>query len=608
MTQYGQPPGYGPPSAGQTQYGAPLSQGYGAPPYGAVSGPVIPPAPPTKKKPPVLLFVGIGVGVLFLGGIGAGVAVWKMRQKPVALPVEARMLPPTTLEIGTQLIEATREKDERVREAYLAAELGSEMCRMGARNPAEQLEALPNATPREAKELFFDKRKIEDIRSLLECGDILAESLDSPYQTGLSYEEDEKTKHKVAVGHFRLTELPAKYGFTRYSYNGLPGFCRTQEEDPDAKPGDFIENKGNECREKTPGAFAHGTTWFLGSRVALEGMARSVKRPKEELNARLSALQDAAKETEGLPVVRISAAPKSSKDFFTAPCWVGAVHSAAGLLEFMDGCFPAKQVERQLEEIDSKIKAAAFETDGDPQKAGAFHGNIIFVARDKDAAKDVEKDVNEVVSDWKAHVDDNEAKLINKSQQNAYSARTRKFAAVADTYFKALKNMKVKRDGRTIRISFREELSAADQEGLEDADRKTVANRQAVAEILFAIQTNKPIPEAPLAKLVGPSWAKYLTNPKASRAALEKHPLPTDECKTLAKRLAPFDSGDFTSSEAKIAFLQHRYASCNTRPPEVDDVQRSCLLTFKTAGDYERCIEPTSLGEPPASEYGDKRK
>lgn len=610
MTQYGQPThrsSFPPPaSAGHTQYGPPLHH---APSYGPVSGPIIPPAPPTAKKPPVMLMAGIGAGLILVLGIGGSVAVWKMRQKPVALPVDAKMLPSTTTEVGTQLIEATRETDERVREAYLAAELGSEMCRMGARNPAEQLESLPHASPREAKDFFFNKTKIDETRSLLECGDLLAESLDSPYQAGITYEEDEKTKHRVAVGHFRLTDLPTKYGFTKYSFMGVPGFCRTQDEDRNAKPGELVANKGYECREKTPGGFANGTTWFLGNRTALEGMAKSVKRPKEDLNARLLALKDAASQTEGLPVVRLSANPKSAKEFFSAPCWVGASHSAAPLFEFLEGCFPAKQVESQLAEIDSKIKAAAFETDGDPQKAEAFHGNIIFVARDNDGAKDVEKDVKEIVSDWKAHVDNNEAKLINKSQENAYSARTRKFAAVADTYFKALKNMKVSRDGRTVRISFREKLSALDKSALEDADHKTVANRQAVAEIIFAIQGNKPIPEAPLGKLVGPSWAKYLVSPPfAGATALPKKPMPYEECTKLSRRLGSFSSSDFTSSEAKIAFLQHRFASCSSRPPEVDDFQRSCLVTFKTAGDYERCVQTTSFGEPPASEFGDKKK
>jgi hypothetical protein len=44
-----------------------------------------------------------------------------------------------------------------------------------------------------------------------------------------------------------------------------------------------------------------------------------------------------------------------------------------------------------VREIDSKIKAAAFEMDGDHQKAKAFHGNIVFVARDDRGANDVER-------------------------------------------------------------------------------------------------------------------------------------------------------------------------------------------------------------------------
>jgi hypothetical protein len=89
-------------------------------------------------------------------------------------------------------------------------------------------------------------------------------------------------------------------------------------------------------------------------------------------------------------------------------------------------------VKKTLEEVDSKIKAAAYEMDADHQKAKAFHGNLVFVAKDDREAKDVERDIEEVVAEWSAHIDSNEARLINDSRELARTSRQKKFGAVAD--------------------------------------------------------------------------------------------------------------------------------------------------------------------------------
>ena len=83
------------------------------------------------------------------------------------------------------------------------------------------------------------------------------------------------------------------------------------------KIGDAVTTKDGECKETSHAAFlGDNNTWFLGDRLALEGMAKTVAKPREDLSASVLALKDAAAETEGLPVVRLAGNPKTSKDFF----------------------------------------------------------------------------------------------------------------------------------------------------------------------------------------------------------------------------------------------------------------------------------------------------
>lgn len=604
MTQPSYPAfGGGAPSG---PYGHP---GYPTPSYPPVAGPSIPPNPHRPKRsvlPIVLAAVG---GVVVLGAIGGGVAAYALRSKSVALPVEARMLPPQTSEVATQLIEATREPDEEVRRAYLAAELGAELCRPGAENPARRLEAIGAGSPRAAKELFFDDKKLEKMGELLSCGSLLGASLASPYQAVVAFEDGTK-RQRVAVGHFNFTDLPETHGFEPQSFEGVPGFCRTAGEE---RPFGLAARSGPGCDAADYGAFRQETTWFLGTRAALDTMAVAVKRPKEELNTRLASLKEAAAQTDGLPIVRIEAEPKTSRDFFMSPCLFGASHSAAPFKEFLEGCFPKEGLARQIEEVDSKIKAAAYEMDADPQKAGAFVGSIVFVARDRDGAKDVERDVRDIVMDWKLHLELNDAALVVDSRANAFTTRQKKFAAIADVFFEALKTAKVSRKGRSIKIAFEKALSEGDKAALEDADRSTAEKRRAVAGILDALGAKKPIPEASLSTLVGPAWAHYLLDPAAKSAASSRRPMTADECLRVKGKVARYSLGDRAfagSPAARSMLLEHKYATCFARPPMVDSAQRACLEDFRTPAEYAGCAPSaiTSDDEPSESEFGDRAK
>lgn len=600
---YGSPYGPGPGS---------LRDGGSVPPY-SMNG-SIPPNPHRPQRSPLPFILGGAGAFLFLVAAGGGVALWTLRSKSVALPVDAKMLPAQTSGVSTQLIEATREPDEHVKRAYVAAELGAEVCRPGQQNPARRIEGIGGGSTRAAKDLFFKKSSIDEMRALLECGAVLEGSLESPYQAVITVDTEKKGLQHIAVGHFSISDLPRKGGFTPFSYRGVAGFCRTQGDDRAAGLfGTVATSPPGTCDETSFGGFAQGTTWFLGNRAALETMAGSVKNPKEDLNVRLAALKDAASATQGLPVVRIQAQPKSSREFFLAPCLFGASHSAVPFTQFMEGCFPAIGQERSLEAIDAKIKAAAYETDGDLAKAKAFQGNIIFVARDDESAVQVEREVKDVVADWRIHVEDNDDKLIVQSNEFAVTAGQKKFAAVADDYFKALKGAKVSRKGRTVRIAFREALSKADLAALDEAESSTVEKRRATADILDAIQAKRPVPQPALAKLVGAQWATFLTGPAPFEAPPSiRAPMSADECHRLQARVAPFSTSSFFSTDARLMFFSHKFANCATHPPEVDNAQRACLAAFKTADEYARCagadlgatIPP---GQPPESLFGERR-
>jgi hypothetical protein len=448
------------------------------------------------------------------------------------LPVDAKQLPSNTTVLEAETVEGARETDPRLRDVFTAAELGAEICREGAIDPAHELEVLSLLGASSAKK-FFKADNLEQVRLLMECGAVLGQSLETQFQTAIGFVDDSGAKAEVDVLQLKLTDLPPKYGLTKRSFGALDGFCRTS--DP-AKPGVTVE-----CTTHSEAALKQGNSWFIGKRGELDQISKTIATPRAELSTQLAALNDAANELEGLSSSRIEAQLTTAKPFLAAPCAWGAFQSAGKTDEFLQGCFPTSD-EKTIQDIDAKLRAAAFEIEPDVLKQNAVHGGVVLVARDDDSAKIVEKDANDLVVDWKAQLENNDAKLAKQAKANPVSLRQRSWAIIVDNFSRALQKTKVTRAGRVVKMQFNEPLAADDVRDLTEARKDATDQRGAVADILAAIQGKQAVPVAALTKLVGPQWATYLVaestwDPKnlppectAKKPAGKKAPPPDPRC------------------------------------------------------------------------------
>lgn len=437
----------------------------------------------------------------FLACASAGSLGCKSKaEAPWKLPIDAKQLPSTTSVIEAELIEGMRETDAHLKSTYTSAELGAEVCREGSSDPAHELELLGIFGHASAKH-FFTPANLANVQSLLECGSVLANGLDASFQTAVHFTDDAGKKAEIDVLKLKIDEFPAKYGLTKRSFGTHEGFCRTL--DP-AKPTVTIE-----CGPTSEAAIKEGSTWFLGQRGELDGVARLLSAPKSELSTQVAALNDAANEIEGLSTLRIESQLTTSKPFLSAPCAWGGFQTAGNANDFIQGCFPSSD-DKIIQDIDAKLRAAAFEIEADVVKAGGVHGGIVLVARDDDGAKVIEKDANDLVTDWKSQLENNEAKLVKQAKTNAISLRQKSWAIIVDNFSRALQKTKVARSGRVVKMRFNEALADDDKRDLVEAQKETADVRGAVADILTAIEAKQPVPVAPLTKLVGAPWATYL--------------------------------------------------------------------------------------------------
>jgi hypothetical protein len=443
-----------------------------------------------------IALAALGCGLLILGSTACskknGTSAWK-------LPVDAKQLPGTTTILDAEQIDGTRETDDHVKKIFTAAELGSEICRIHASDPARTLKRLNDS---DSARKFFTAANIADVQSIMQCGELLGGNLAGSFQTAIQFTDDSSTKQDVGIISLNMTDIPTADGFSKHAFSGLNGFCRTTDTSKPNAP-------TTDCGPNSDAALSQGNSWFFGSRTALETVAKTITAPKPDLSTQVAALNDGANAVEGLPSSRISADVASAKPFLSAPCSWGAAQSAGSFTDFMSACFPSTE-QKLIDEIDTKIRAAAFEIDDSVLKAGGVHGNVVLVARDDDSAKIVEKDLNDFETDWKSSLQNNEAKIIKQAKNDPSSREEKKWAIIVDNFTKALEGAKVVRDGRTVRLGFNEALDASDKTDLTDNESKSAARQTAVADLLDAVAQKKPVPLASLTQIVGAPWANYL--------------------------------------------------------------------------------------------------
>src|ERR1700722_9367549 len=211
-------------------------------------------------------FAGIA---LLLGSAGchksAADAPWK-------LPIDAKQLPGTTTLVEAEVIDGTRETDDHVKQIFTAAELGSEICRVHSSDPAHDLEMMSSLGAGNAKR-FFKPAALADVQSLMQCGGLLQQTLDGAFQTATEFTDDSNAKQLVGIINLKATEIPTTYGFSKHSFGSIDGFCHTTDV---SKP----NGATTACTATSDAALKQGSSWFFGSRAALDSVAKAVSAPK----------------------------------------------------------------------------------------------------------------------------------------------------------------------------------------------------------------------------------------------------------------------------------------------------------------------------------------
>ncbi len=483
-----------------------------------------------------------------------------------------------------------------VRDAFLTSDLARHVCGAGS-DFAERLLRLKSGGSRSPDDALtlFDPKTIEGRRASLQCGQSLLGALAKPSFTELVFHDgDEKKFLSVEMLRLDVEELPAKFGFAKHTFSGMGGYClvNPKKTEPDlewsgsaASSGkDGKDGKDGECGEESLAAFHEGPTWFFGKRNAIDAFARSYSKPKKELTTTVENLQLAFDSGEGLAVRRADARAKASSSLLKLPCSVAAFDSGAGS-KFVEECMP-KSVEKNASSIDSKVRAVTYELAAPIHEADGIRFNMFFVARDNDAAKDVESELKDATRDWKSAVENDDGKLSKLVREAPKQLGQRKWAVAIDPFLRAIRGAKIARNGRVVELRLAEKFSSSEKKEMTEVMDKTSEDSQAVAAITQAMVKGQPVPEASLAALVGADWASHVLAPRAT----EK------DCLALREKMGKFDMSRAGVGAIPDSLRFNLRFKCDGQP--MPATTQKCLTDAVDAASFGRCPVAVDPGAP----------
>ena len=311
----------------------------------------------------------------------------------------------------------------------------------------------------------------------------------------------------------------------------------------------------------------------------MEAFARAYTSVRNDLTTTVDILQETIASTTDADVIEITAKPDAIP--WASPCEVtGPVEHKK---EFLDACFPKGQ-EKLLDSIVTKVRGIAVERDI-LAKAAAYHMGFVLLARDEDAARDVEKDLRNLVRDWRAQLANSEPEMAKLIRAKSEYVRDDFWKAAFDAFMRAMRGMSVSRSGAVVRLSIHEPLRPEESKALkefvetrtQESDRHEQNHRSDLAGRARA--------EKSLSVFVDADVAAWMSLPKATET----------DCDAIGTKLKAL-SKDAPIEEFGLKFkMEQRFAKSACVGQAWSAEAKACALGASDLTGLAACKPPTNV-------------
>lgn len=518
-----------------------------------------PPAPGPRRSPRRLLFgigAGLGGGLLIVGVVAIGVTVLDREPAfPDAILAEGLPSQVSTL-IVIRLPEDIEADDEMrgLRWSDLAV-----FC--GGRDIAKRLIAGHGRSPGELlADGTLDVLRGERLRDHMQCGQRLDAAMGRFHMVFVTFPEGDRQR---TIGLMPLRDLADPPFTMPYNFSGLEGRC-----EPDGE-------SSSECDDDAFALVRRGPWWAFGMASGISAYAREWNRGDErpvttnmEYARLLAEAVDDAALVAGV-YVRPEALPMADM----------CAHVPGGLGE----CLP-DEVAPTLTRILTRIRAVSTaikvpDVDHFDPEVG---WTMSFAARDESDAEDLSRDLEELLRDWRAHLDNHQASFIETIRAGDDDDADQR-EAMLRAFIRAMADAEIEVDGRVARLVAEDELSEAEQrEVAAQLDRRREI-RAAASRVVLAVAAGLEPERSDLNRLVGEVSAAWMLQPRAT----------AEQCDAIRAHIGELSGPGVATEDFGAVFrVRQRFAegSCAgiVMPTEV----ASCLTAAQSPTAMDACPLP----------------
>jgi hypothetical protein len=211
-----------------------------------------------------------------------------------------------------------------------------------------------------------------------------------------------------------------------------------------------------------------------------------------------------------------------------------------------------------------------------------------FAARDEEDAQDVLRDLEELLRDWRAHLENREAGFIETIRERD-AAGADKDEALLRAFVRAMGSARIERRGTVAWLVAEDRLTDAEQREVNASLEAERADREAASRIVLALTAGGQPERQDLVTLLGEANADWFRTPRATSA----------QCASVRGHLASLSGPGLPTQDFGAVYrLNERLADDACVGRAMPASYLACLTEAATAVDMEACPMP----QPPPPE------
>ncbi len=415
---------------------------------------------------------------------------------------------------------------------------------------------------------FFEILQGEAVREGLQCGQRLSSANSGFHFLTMKFEDGDQQR---SISLMELGDLDDPPFPLSHNFSGLEGRCHPKEDG------------STECSHTGSALVRREGWWAFGDWQAVSAYAREWNRGDDRS-------ETTNMEYARLLAEQLEAAPQGTAIVIRPeelPFGTFCENLPGGTAE----CLP-DEIDDARTRIRANIRGVAVQAHvpNEVQGEAEVAWTMSFATRDEGDAEKVGRDLDELLRDWRAHLENREPAFIEQNRESDEDDVDRR-EVMLRVFIRAMREAEVEVDGRVARLVARGELSDGEQREIQTHFEGKRRRLEATSRIVEAVIAGNDPEHGDLTVLMGEDAASWMLQPRATEQT----------CERIRGHISELsDGGVATADFGKLFQVRQRYVETPCLGTVMPGTLVECLTGAADIGVMAACPQPIPpwLGQP----------